>query len=353
MREFSSLVKLLRQADTVLILGHQNSDPDAVCSAYAFSVLVRKINHKIRSSFTSPGGVSKLSKQILSTAVPLQIDDNPNPANFSLVVTVDTNTLQQLGELREAVQHSSKPIIMIDHHAPHTDNVNALTTVICEENATSTCEVILAMFTKMHIKPDRRVSQALLIGILVETGHLAIGTRKTYAAAYELIKTGAKPEQALALTRQVMEESERIARVKSAQRLRLERINRWLIATSIVGSYHASAARGLIALGAHLAIVVGKRNDELTVSFRCTREFVEESGLHLGTDLASVLGRQMGGMGGGHATAAGANVKGEPNEALKLSIRLIREFLDRGSGSKNNTRTEITTLNSSQTQVTP
>jgi nanoRNase/pAp phosphatase (c-di-AMP/oligoRNAs hydrolase) len=58
----------------------------------------------------------------------------------------------------------------------------------------------------------------------------------------------------------------------------------------------------------------------------------------------------MGGMGGGHATAAGANVKGEPNEALKLSIRLIREFLDRRS--KNNTRTEISTLNSSQTQVT-
>lgn len=347
MQGFSNLVKLLHQVDSVLILGHQNSDPDAVCSAYAFSVLARRINHKIRTSFCSPGGVSKLSKQILSTAVPLSIDEKPNLDDFSLIVTVDTNTLQQLGELREAVQHSSKPIVMIDHHAPHAENAKAATIIICEENATSTCEITLAMFTRMHIKPDRRVSQALLIGILVETGHLAIGTRKTYAAACKLMSTGANPEEAVALTRQVMEESERIARVKSAQRLRLERINRWLIATSLVGSYHASAARGLIALGAHLAIVAGKRNDDLTVSFRCTREFVQESGVHLGTDLASEIGRQMGGMGGGHATAAGANVKGEPNEALKRSIRILREILDH----KSNSLDKISAVDSAQTQV--
>ena len=347
MRKFSNVVKLLRQADSVLILGHQNSDPDALCSAYAFSVLARKINHKIRTSFCSPGGVSKLSNQILSTAVPLIINEKPNLNDFSLMVTVDTNTLQQLGELREAVQRSSKPIVMIDHHAPHAENANAVATIICEENATSTCEIILAMFTRMHIKPDRRVSQALLIGILVETGHLAIGTKKTYAAACNLIRNGADPEGAVALTRQMMEESERIARVKTAQRLRLERINRWLIATSYVGSYHASAARGLIALGAHLAIVAGKRNDELTVSFRCTREFVQESGVHLGTDLASEIGRQMGGMGGGHATAAGANVKGEPNEALKRSIRILHAILDHKSNSLDKTNSP----GSAQTQV--
>ena len=328
MRGFSKLARLLRQADNVLILGHQNSDPDAVCSAYAFSLLAKRINHKVRVIFTSPGGVSKLSKQILSSIVPLSIVESPNLDDFSLVVTVDTNTLQQLGELREAVQNSSKPIVMIDHHAPHSENARSAMLIICDEKATSTCEIILAMLTKMHIKPNRRVSQALLTGILVETGHLVIGTRKTYAAAYKLIRAGADPEEAVDLTRQVMDESERIARVKTAQRLRFEMIDRWLVATSFVGSYHASAARGLIALGAHLSIVAGKRNDDLTVSFRCTREFAQESGLHLGTDVASEIGRQMGGMGGGHATAAGANVRGEPTEALKRSIRIIREILD-------------------------
>jgi hypothetical protein len=36
----------------------------------------------------------------------------------------------------------------------------------------------------------------------------------------------------------------------------------------------------------------------------------------------------MGGMGGGHATAAGVNVSGEVNQTFKLSLHLIREFLN-------------------------
>jgi len=67
----------------------------------------------------------------------------------------------------------------------------------------------------------------------------------------------------------------------------------------------------------------------LTVSFRATREFVSETGMHLGTDIANPLGARMNGMGGGHATAAGANVTGNVNDALKISLGLTREFLSR------------------------
>ena len=338
MRGFASLVRSLRKTDSVLIIGHQNSDPDALCSAYAFSVLAHRINRKGHTTIASPEGVSKLSKQILSTVVPIVVDENPDISKFGLIVTVDTNTLQQLGQFRDPVQNSTKPLIMIDHHAPHPENAKIATLVLCNQNSTSTCEMILEMYTKLHMMPDRKVSQALLIGILIETGHMSIANRKTFAAAHTLVKAGANPETALALTRTTMDDSERIARIKSAQRLRLEKIDRWLIALSEVGSYHASAARGLIAIGAHLAIVAGKRNDDLTISLRCTREFLDETKIHLGTDLASVLGQKMGGMGGGHATAAGANVTGEAREALKLSIMLVREFLQKSS--KPNTQTE-------------
>jgi len=278
-----------------------------------------------------------MSKQILSTAVPVVIDEHPDISKFELIVTVDTNTLQQLGQYRDSVQNSTKPVIMIDHHAPHPENAKIATLVLCNQNTTSTCEMILEMYTKLHMMPDRKVCQALLIGILIETGHMSIANRKTFAAAHTLVKAGANPETALALARTTMDDSERIARIKSAQRLRLEKIDRWFIALSEVGSYHASAARGLIALGAHLAIVAGKRNDDLTISLRCTREFTDETKIHLGTDLANVLGQRMGGMGGGHATAAGANVTGEAREALKLSIMLVREFFQKSS--KSNTQT--------------
>lgn len=323
---YSRLAKMLRGADSVLILGHQNADPDAICSAFAFSVLAGRLNKRLKRSFASPEGVSKLSMQILHV-VPLQVTDNPDPSAADLIVTVDTNTLQQLGGFRDSVVKSQRPLVMIDHHAPHADNEKTAALVICNENATSTCEIILEMYKKLNMKPNKAVSQALLIGLLVETGHLSIATRDTFRSAFELIAYGANPETALAETRSRMDESERIARLKSAQRLRMERVGKWVIALSEVGSYQASAARALIAIGAHVAVVAGKRDGELTISLRSTKEFAAETGFHLGRDLANPLGVKMGGMGGGHATAAGVNVTGEVNQALKLTARLIRDAL--------------------------
>lgn len=328
MRGHAGLAKLLRRANAILIIGHQNSDPDAVCSAYALSVLARRLNRKIKVSFTSPDGVSKLSKQILA-AVPLEVSENVELSGMDLIMTVDTNTLQQLGALKEPVLNSAKPLIMIDHHAPHPENAKRATLVLCDEAATSTCEVLLDMYEKLRVHTGRAVNQALLIGLLAETGHLSISTRRTFRSTCTLIEGGADPEAALSLTRTMMDESERIARVKSAQRARLERIDKWLAAFSEVGSYHASAARALVTLGAHLAVVAGKRNDELTLSFRSTRDFALETGMHLGTDLAKPLGEKMEGMGGGHQTAAGANVKGDVGDALRLALNIVREFLSR------------------------
>jgi len=345
---YARLAKMLRSADSVLVLGHQNADPDAVCSAFAFSLLALRINRKLKLIFAAPEGVSRLSKQILRL-VPLQVTDNPDPSTVDLIITVDTNTLQQLGNLRDSVTQSKKPLIMIDHHAPHPDNAKTATFVICDETATSTCEMILEMHKKLHISLSAAGSQALLIGLLVETGHLTIATRDTFYAASELIKLGADPEAALAATRSTMDESERIARLKSAQRLRMERIGKWVVALSEVGSYHASAARALIALGAHVAVVVGKRNGELTVSLRSTREIVSETSFHLGRDLASPLGTKMGGMGGGHATAAGANVSGEVDQTFKLALHLIRDFLN--PSTKNITMPQGNAAAPSQTGV--
>jgi len=333
---YKRLAKLLRKAKTVLVIGHQNADPDAVCSAYALCVLAKRINRKLTITFSSPDGVSKLSKQIL-TAVPLEVTEHPDLSAVDLIITVDTNTLQQLGDLREPLVGSRKPLIMIDHHAPHPENAKTALFVLCDDKATSTCEMILEIYRKLRSPLKRDVAQALLVGLLVETGHLSIATRQTFKSAYELVRAGADPEEAMALTHSTMDESERIARIKSAQRVRVERIGKWVIALSEVGSYHASAARALIALGAHLAIVAGKRNDELTVSFRATREFTTETGMHIGSDLANPLGAKMDGMGGGHATAAGANVKGEVNETLRNAVAIVRQFLSQPP--KPNTKT--------------
>ena len=60
---------------------------------------------------------------------------------------------------------------------------------------------------------------------------------------------------------------------------------------------------------------------------RCTHEFAEKTGIHLGKDIANPLGEIMHGQGGGHAMAAGVNAKGDIKLALKSAHILLKEKL--------------------------
>jgi nanoRNase/pAp phosphatase (c-di-AMP/oligoRNAs hydrolase) len=124
-----------------------------------------------------------------------------------------------------------------------------------------------------------------------------------------------------------MDFSERVARLKACRRAKLFKVGEWIIALSHVSAYQASAARAIIDLGAHVAVVAGQKNETLEISLRCTREFHEKTGIHLGKDIAKPLGEYINGMGGGHATAAGVNGLGDIETGLKRCLRLLKEKL--------------------------
>jgi nanoRNase/pAp phosphatase (c-di-AMP/oligoRNAs hydrolase) len=126
-----------------------------------------------------------------------------------------------------------------------------------------------------------------------------------------------------------MDSSERLARVKACRRAKIVKMNNWIIAFSHVSAFQASAARALVDLGAHAAAVAGEREDKVEISFRCTREFVKEAGIHLGKDIAKPVGELLQGMGGGHAAAAGANGVGKVETGLKYCLRLFKEKLSK------------------------
>jgi nanoRNase/pAp phosphatase (c-di-AMP/oligoRNAs hydrolase) len=109
--------------------------------------------------------------------------------------------------------------------------------------------------------------------------------------------------------------------------VKLLKINNWLMAFSHVSAYQASAARALVALGAHVAIVAGQHDETIQVSMRASREFHKKTGVHLGRDIAKPLGEYLRGMGGGHAVSAGANGVGDLEASLKRCLRLLKEKL--------------------------
>ncbi len=313
-------------ANFVLLLCHQQADPDALGSAYAFQGLLKRRLPKLVVEIGAGQGISKLSKHLLQhTAITVNL--KPSVESADVIILLDTNTVQQLGDLAELVEKSQAPIIVVDHHAPHPDTITKSKLAITREDASSTCEVVYDFFKQLKLKPTPEEAQALFLGIAYDSRHFALANASTLKTASGLCDLGVDPPSTLSLLNLPMEYSERVARMKACRRAKLVKIGNWMIALSHVSAFEASAARALVDLGAHASGVAGKKDENVEISFRCTREIIKETGLHLGRDIAKPVGEELHGMGGGHAAAAGANGTGEVEAALKLCLKLFKDKL--------------------------
>jgi len=330
---FQSLMEALTSRENILILCHQNADPDALGSAYALSQLISRKSPSKKVEVAAPEGVSRVGRQVLQH-LPLSVISSPTLDNADILVLVDTNTLIQLGEFGALVRNSSKPLVLIDHHAPNQETVKLALLCIADEEASSTCEIVYGLFKEADVEPDRSVALALFLGIAYDSRHFIIAKSRTFWIAARLLDAGLVVEEALPLLTLPLETSERVARLKAAQRLQWIRLKGWIVAVSKVGSYQSSAARALLVLGADVAVVGGERKGKLKISLRATKRFFDGTGVHLGRDIALPLGRLVGGMGGGHSTAAGVNGEGSLDEALKACMHLLREAVFGSVGEK-------------------
>jgi len=315
-----------RNAKLVVLLCHINADPDAVCAAFAFSRLIQRLRPSLSVEIAAAQGPSRLSKFMLRS-IPAKLTAEPQIESAEAIVLLDTNTVQQLGDWSGRVKASKAALVVIDHHASHPETERLATLSVADENSSSTCEIVYRLFKEAEVKPTLEEAKALFLGIAFDTRHFVLASSATLKAVADLIDIGVKAEEALSLLSLPMDPSERIARLKASKRTKLLKINNWLIAFSHVSAYQASAARALIALGAHVAVVAGQRNEKIQISMRASRDFYEKTRVHLGRDVAKPLGEYLQGMGGGHSVSAGVNGVGDVEGSLKRCVKLLKEKL--------------------------
>jgi nanoRNase/pAp phosphatase (c-di-AMP/oligoRNAs hydrolase) len=312
---------LIRKASSVSILCHQNADPDAVCSAYALYSLLTRIKKKLRIEIAAPS-LSRLSQRVVK-CFPDKFVTRPHLEESDLIFAVDTNTIQQLGEWKDFIALARSNLIVIDHHALHPRTLEMALMVICDEKATSTCEIIYEIYRIFGIKPAGLGAIAMILGIYFDSRRFMLAGSRTFQILSELTAYGLNMERAVSTLQVPLQESERIARLKAAQRTEIRRIGKWIAAATTVGSYQASVARALIILGAHVAVVGGEKKGRLRISLRATSDFYRKTRIHLGKDIAIPVGEQFQGMGGGHALAAGINGSGDIAQAVAQCLDLI------------------------------
>ncbi|MCJ7763146.1 DHH family phosphoesterase [Candidatus Bathyarchaeota archaeon] len=329
---FRKLIKILekQQASFVLLLCHRSADADAICSAYALQGLLKRFLPNVVTEIGCPQGVNKPSKQLLEH-MPIIVNLKPNIESADVIVLVDMNTIEQLDEVAEVIKQSLSTKIVIDHHAPNFETMKICKLCIIDEKAAANCEIVYKLFSQAKVKPNLNEAKALFIGIAFDTRHFALANSSTLQIVAKLVAQGIDAQETLALFALPIDTSERLAKLKACKRAKILRINGWIIALSHVSAYQAPAAKALVDLGAHMSAVAGQKNGKIELSLRCTRQFTEQAGVHLGKDIAAPLGEYLQGVGVGHAMAAGVSGTGEIEASLKQCLLLLKQKITKNA----------------------
>lgn len=304
----------------IAIVGHRNADPDAICSMYAFSYFLKKLYKGVDISLIAED-INKVSERVISE---LNINVASNlPFKPDIIILIDSNNLIQVGKIKESIP-KDVTIVIIDHHIAHPETDKIAHFKVIDEKATSTSEIIYKILKEANFEIEPKIALSLLIGILYDTRRFSLISNETFSITLDLLRIGADYNKALELLRTTMDRSEKIARLKAAQRATIYKIGNWIVVTSYVSTYEASACRALIDLGADVAFVVAEKEDEVRMSARATQEFYEKTGISLARVMEKV-GQVIKGVGGGHPTAAGANGSKNAEEGIKVALKILEE----------------------------
>jgi nanoRNase/pAp phosphatase (c-di-AMP/oligoRNAs hydrolase) len=308
--------------EQVVVLGHHNADPDAVGAAQGVKELVEILKQDIFAEIVMPEDISSLSMKIINE---LELDvKEVSSKDYDTLIVVDSGGLNQLGKWKEKIEVYKGVKILIDHHTLDDQFSNQFDLIIHDEDASSTCELVYRLYEKFNTIPTIKTSKALLAGITYDTKYLSLGSSMTFKIISRLLENVGDISDIRSMLQIESKASERIARLKIAQRSELHRIKEWVVVFSEVGSFHASGARALISLGADLAIVIGLDHNEVRASFRSTQSFHTRTDIHLGR-FALEIGQDFNGSGSGHPTAAGFNGNVSIEEFKEVLLRKITE----------------------------
>ncbi|MHA1861129.1 MAG: DHH family phosphoesterase, partial [Candidatus Ranarchaeia archaeon] len=279
-----NLVRYLKDEspERIFITSHVNSDPDGFCSAAALAQHLKRVLPfaEIRLVFDSLTRLSGKIADLLSISF-----SNRSHAHPDVWIVTDTSNPSQLGDLHEQVL-GHEQVIFIDHHTVLERDLT-LHEYSYIDNVPSTGELVFSLLEQSPTPISDVEATLLLMAIIYDTRRFLLARPSTFNVAAVLVNAGADYSMAVDVLKNEMDVSERIARLKGAQRAKIIRHKGWTIAYSHVSAYEASVARALIDLGADVAFCVAERQNEVRISARSSQFFYQATGIELDKDILS------------------------------------------------------------------
>ena len=320
----NALQELMEEAENIFVMGHTNSDIDAMGASLGVYRLARTIGKQAYIVNTTFGSTldsflqtakedEEYQKTIIGKDEAIEkINEN------SLLVVVDTHKTSYV-DVPELLEKTNK-IVIIDHHRRGTDFIENALLTFHEVYASSACELVteLLEYSEQEIKLTQLETEGLYAGIMMDTKNFTFKTGvRTFEAAAYLRKCGVD-----------------IIKVKKWFQSDLETYNK---ISEIVAN--AEVINDTIGISIYdkeepdTSLICAKSADELLTISNITASFVIGnlgdkiciSGRSIGDINVQLILEKLGG--GGHITLAGAQVEGMSIEETKQElINRINEY---------------------------
>ena len=317
----------------ILITTHDLVDIDGFVSCYALRFfLIQHCNKPISIFFSE---LSKHTKNFLLRFSEKFREFNFNHksevdfSEFDVCIINDTNDLSQIKFNCSKAIKLEIPYIFIDHHHFGKNNLkngNISSLNLINDNVSSTTEIILELFEYYNQNLTTPYKNLIVTAILTDSGFFKYGNNQTIKKVSNLLDEEVNFQQLQLMLKTDTDISERIAKIKGLQRVKLIRKGDYLIGISNVSSFGASVASMLIRTGFDISIIYSKEKDKNMINCRAKKSICMKTGLHLGKILEEIS-EYSEGSGGGHDGAAALTFKADLDTVLLKIVERIKHFL--------------------------
>ncbi len=178
------IIHLIKKHKTIYVFGHNNPDGDCLGAQSAVKAMIKN-NFPGKKVFAP---IKKAQTKWLFNTYPNDPTPDQNALKKDLIILVDVNHWSRTDY--PELQHA-KNLVLIDHHIYKPENLSPNIGYWIEEKYGSVCEMLAVLFIWQGWKWNQEIANALLTGIITDTGNLKFNSTKSrtlYICGYLLAK---------------------------------------------------------------------------------------------------------------------------------------------------------------------
>lgn len=175
----------------IAIVGHARPDGDCIGAQVALALVLASRGHDVVC--VNPDPVPRRLQFLVGGMTFLRTADALKLPADCTAIFVDCADHARAGE--RLMAKFPAPVAVIDHHL---SNVGFGAVNLVDSTSAATCEILAGVFFDNGLEIDAQTAQALYVGILTDTGQFRFSAtgRRCFVLAGELVARGAQPAKA-------------------------------------------------------------------------------------------------------------------------------------------------------------